>query len=97
MTRVVDQHVRYCDIIIRAVRSVDIGVVDVAENKSSERLKIHVVPVVQYMRKGTEHLQKMQEEFKAEIEGIKITTQLGWLVNPRTTWERRQNGEIAAS
>jgi hypothetical protein len=49
------------------------------------------------MGKGTEGLQTMREEIEAENEGIVIPTQVRWLVNPRTSRERRQNGEIAAS
>ena len=41
-------------------------------------VKILAVPHIRYMGKGTECLQKMREEFEAEIEGIKIpTTQSG--------------------
>jgi hypothetical protein len=50
---------QYRDIIITAARTVDKGAVDVEENESWERLKIHVVPLVWYMRKGTEGMQKM--------------------------------------
>jgi hypothetical protein len=60
-------------------------------------LKIHAVPLVRYMGKGTEGLRKMREEFDAENEGIAIPTQVRWLANPCTIRERRQNGEIAAS
>jgi hypothetical protein len=87
----------YRDVIITAARTVDKGVIDVEENESWERLKIHAVPLVRYMGKGTEGLQKMREEFEAENEGIAIPTQVRWLANPRTIRERRQNGEIAAS
>jgi hypothetical protein len=62
-----------------------------------ERLKIHVAPLVRYMRKGTEGLQKMREEFEADKEGIVITTQVQWLGKPRTIRKRRQTGEIPAS
>jgi hypothetical protein len=87
----------YRDVIITAARTVDKGVIDVEENESWERLKIHAVPLVRYMGKGTEGLQKMREEFEAENEGIKVPTQVRWLANTRTIRERRQNGEIAAS
>jgi len=80
----------YRDIIITAARTVDKGVIDVEENESWERLKIHGVPVVWYMGKGTEGLQKMREEFKAENEGIVIPAQVWWLPNPRTIREQRQ-------
>jgi len=36
----------YRDIIITAARTVDTGVVDVEENESWERLKIHAVPLI---------------------------------------------------
>jgi len=85
------------DIIITTARTVDRGVVDVEENETWERLKIHAVPLVRYMGKGTEGLQKMRAEFEAENEGIAIPTQVRWRVNPHTIRERRQNGEIASS
>jgi len=37
---------QYHDIIITAARTVDRGVVDVEENETWERLKIHAVPLV---------------------------------------------------
>jgi hypothetical protein len=73
---------QYCDIITTAARTVDKGVVDVEENESWERLKIHAVPLIRYMGKGTEGQQKIREEFKAENEGIVIPTQVRWLANP---------------
>jgi len=87
---------QYRDIIITAARTVDRGVVDVEENETWERLKIHALPLVRYMGKGTEGLQKMREEFESENEGIAIPTQVRWLANPRTIRERKQHGEIAA-
>jgi predicted phage tail protein len=53
---------RYCDIIITAARTVDMGVVDVEENETWERQKIHSVPLVRYMGKGIGGLQTMREE-----------------------------------
>ena len=86
----------YRDIIITVVGTVDRGVVDVEENETWERLKIHAVPLARYMGTGTDGRQKMQDEFEAEKEGIAIPTQVRWLANLRTIRERRQNGEIAA-
>jgi len=88
---------QYRDIIITAVRTVDRAVVDVEDNETWERLKIHAVPLVRYMGNGTEGLQKMREEFETENQGITVATQVRWLANPRTNMERRQNGVIAAS
>ena len=67
---------QYCDIIITAVRTINSGVVDVEENETWERLKIHAVPLVQYMGNGTNGVWMMQEEYEAENEGIAIPTQV---------------------
>jgi len=58
---------RYGEIVIMAGRIVDRGVVDVEENETWERLKIHVVTLMWYMGKGTEGLQKMRQKFKRRI------------------------------
>jgi hypothetical protein len=63
---------QYRDIILKAARTVDKGVIDVEENETWERLNIHAVSLVRYMGKGTEGLQKMREEFEAENEGLVI-------------------------
>jgi len=88
---------RYREIIITAARTVDKLVMDVKENETWERRKIHAVPLVQYIEGVKEGLQKMREEFDAENEGIVIPNQVRWLENPNTIREMRQNGEIAAS
>jgi len=87
----------YCDIIITAARTVDKGVVNVKENETWDRLKIDAVPLVRYMGKRSEGLQKMRVEFEAENGSVAILAQVRWLAHPRTIRERRQNGEIAAS
>jgi hypothetical protein len=86
-----EMSMQYRDIIITVVRTIDRGVVDVEENDTWERLKIHSVPLVRYMGKGTEGLPKMREEFDAENQGIKVPTQVRWLANQCTIRESRQN------
>jgi hypothetical protein len=88
---------RYHDSIITAARTFDRGVVDVEQHETWEMLKIHAVPVVRYVGTATKGLLKMQEEFEAENEGIAIPTPVQWRVNPNTSREGRQNGEIAVS
>jgi hypothetical protein len=39
----------YCHVIITATHTVDKEVINVEENKSWERLKIHAVPLVRYI------------------------------------------------
>jgi len=86
---------RYSDIIITAAWTVNKGVVDVKENKTWKRLKIHAVSLVWYMGKGTDGLQQMREESEAEKVRIAIPAQVRWLANPGTITERRKNGELA--
>jgi hypothetical protein len=88
---------RYREVIVTAARTVDRGVVDVKSNEIWERPKIHAVPLMRNMGKGTEGLQKIREEFEAENKGIAIPTQVRWLANPHTIRDRRQNGGIATS
>jgi len=87
----------YRDVIINVARTVDKGVIDVEEYESWERLKVHAVPLVRYMGKGREGLQKMRDEIHAENEGVAIPVQMGWLANPHSIRDRRQRGEICAS
>jgi len=87
-------HYSTARITINAARTIDKGVVDVEENESCERLKINAVPLIRWMGKGTEGLQKMREESEAENEGKVIPTKVRWLANPCTITERWQNGEI---
>jgi hypothetical protein len=89
--------IMYCDINITAAKTVDRGVVDVKENVSWERPKIHAVHLVWCMGQGIEGLQTMGEEFEVEIKGIAIRTPVRWLANPRTIRVRRPNGEMTTS
>jgi len=63
--------------------------VEVEGNETWGRLKFHAVPLVRYIGQCTDGLQKLQEEFEAENEGIVIPTQVQWFPNPLTISERR--------
>jgi len=39
----------------------------------------------------------MHEDIEVDDEGVTISTQVRWLVNPSAIWESRQKREIAAS
>jgi hypothetical protein len=93
----VDLALQYHDIITTVARTDDKQVIDVEENESSERLKIHAVPLVRCMRIGAEAVQTMGEELGTENTGVTTPTQVRWLVNPSAIRQRRQNGEITAS
>jgi len=86
----------YHDVIITAAHTVDNGVIDVEENESLGRLRIHAVPHVRNMGKGTVGLQKMWGEIHGENERVVIPVQVRWLANPHSIRERRQSGEFSA-
>jgi len=86
-----------CDVIIPGVRTVDEGVIDVEENVSREWVVIHALPLVRYMGKGTEGLQKMWDEIHAENEGVTVLVQVWGLASPYSIKGRWQKGEISAS
>ena len=86
----------YRDVISTAAHTVDTGVINIQENESWERLKIHAIPHVSYKGKGTEGLQKMRDDIHANNQGITIPVQVRWLANPHIIRERRQKGEISA-
>jgi hypothetical protein len=50
---------QHCDIITMVARTATRGVVDVEENETWERLKIHAVPLMRHIGNGTGGLQKI--------------------------------------
>jgi hypothetical protein len=63
------------DIIINASGWVDKGIIDVEGNKCRKRRKIHTVPLVRYMGKGSAGRQTIREEIQAENKGVAIPAQ----------------------
>ena len=47
------------DTVIRAARTVDLSIVDITANETWHRVKIHGVPLNQYLGKGTHGLEKL--------------------------------------
>lgn len=86
-----------CDRIINTACIINKGVIEVEEIKSWELLKVFTVPLVKYMRKGTEGLQLMQYRIHAENEEVVITVQVRCLANLHSIRERRDRVEITAS
>ena len=84
----------YHKVIINAARMVKMGVIDVEENESWEKLKVHAVPLVRYMGKGTEGLRTVGDEIHAQNKGVVIRGQLRRLANPDSIREMRQRKEM---
>jgi len=83
---------RDCDIIITAARTFDTEVNNAEANRTWERLTIHEVHHVWYMRNGTQDMMKLQEEFEPENKGIVIHIRVRRLAHHCTIRARKQNG-----
>ena len=84
----VSQLLVYRDTIIRAVRTVDPGIVNITSNETWKWVKIHGVTLFLYMGKGTNGLNKLREEIEAENEGVEIPMEMRWLGRVPTIQER---------
>jgi hypothetical protein len=63
--------IRYWEIVIKAARKVDAGIVDIETNKLWERVKMHGVNFDRYLGKKTGGgLEKLRQELQAENEGV---------------------------
>jgi hypothetical protein len=87
----------YRDVIITASRTVNKGEIDIEDNESWETLNIRAVPLVLYMGKGTEELEKMRDAIHAENERVTFPVQVRWMGSPHSIKERRQKWEISVS
>lgn len=87
----------YSEVISNTGRMVVKGVIEIEENETWEWLKVHAVPLVMYMGKGTEGLQMIRDEIHAENDRVVIPCQVRWLSNPHGIGGMRQRGEISAS
>jgi len=87
----------YPNVIITAALTGDKGDPEIEANESWHRLRIHAVPLVRYMGKGTADLLEIGEATEEENEGIAIPAEVPFLTNRRTIRERRLTREIAAS
>jgi hypothetical protein len=61
-----DMLIRYREIVIKAARKVDVGIVDIETNELWWRVKIHGVYLVRYLGKKTAgRLEKLRQELQA--------------------------------
>ncbi|KAI5784127.1 hypothetical protein FPQ18DRAFT_405642 [Pyronema domesticum] len=63
---------KYEDVIIKAARTVDLGIIGFEQNEAWQKLKIHGVPLRRYVGRGTNGLEKLLEETHAENAGVVI-------------------------
>ena len=63
------QLLEHYDTVIQAVRSADIGVMDLESRESWWWLKVHAIPVARYLCRGSNGAETLLKDLEAENEG----------------------------
>jgi len=90
--------IRYQEIVIKAARKVDAGIVDIEMNELWERVKMHGVNFDRYLGKKTGGgLEKLRQELLAENEGVVLPLTITWIGGPKDVQKKKAEGKKASS
>jgi len=90
--------IRYREIVIKAARKVDAGIVDIETNELWERVKMHGVNFDRYLGKKTGGgLEKLRQELQAENEGVVLPLAINWIGGPKDVQKKNAEGKKASS
>jgi len=90
--------IRYRDIVIKAARKVDAGIVDIETNELWERVKMHGVNFDRYLGKKTGGgLEKLRQELQAENEGVVLPLTINWIGGRKDVQKKKAEGKKASS
>jgi len=90
--------IRYREIVIKAARKVDTGIVDIETNELWESVKMHGVNFDRYVGKTTGGgLEKLGQELQAENEGVVLPLAINWIGGPNNVQKRKAEGKKASS
>jgi len=88
--------IRYREIVIKAARKVDAGIVDIETNELWERVKMHGVNFDRYLGKKTGGgLEKLRHELQAENEGVVLPLAINWIGGPKDVQKKKAEGKKA--
>jgi len=89
--------IKYREIVIKAARKVDAGIVDIETNELWERVKMHGVNFDRYVGKKTGGgLEKLRQEIKAENEGVVLPLAISWIGGPKDVQKKKADGKKAS-
>jgi len=89
---------RYREIVIKAARKVDTGIVDIKTNKLWERVKMHSVNFDRYLGKKTGGgLEKLRQELQAENEGVVLPLAISWIGELKDVQNKKGEGKKAST
>jgi len=90
--------IRYREIVIKAARKVDAGIVDIETNELWEKVKMHGVNFDRYLGKKTGGgLEKLRQELQAENEGVVLPLAISWIGGPKDVQKKKAEGKKASS
>jgi len=90
--------IRYREIVIKAARKVDAGIVDIETNELWERVKMQGVNFDRYLGKKTGGgLEKLRQELQAENEGVVLPLAISWIGGPKDVQKKKTEGKKASS
>jgi len=90
--------IRHREIVIKAARKVDAGIVDIETNELCERVKMHGVNFDRYLGKKTgQGLEKWRAELQAENKGVVLTLAINWIGGPKDVQKKKGDGKKASS
>jgi len=90
--------IRRREIVIKAARKVDTGIVDIETNELWERVKMHGGNFDRYSGKKTGGgLEKLRQELQAENEGVVSPLAISWIGAPKDVQTKKAEGKQASS
>jgi len=90
--------IKYREIVIKAARKVDAGIVDIETNELWEKVKMHGVNFDRYLGKKTGGgLEKLRSELQAENEGVVLPLAISWIGGPKDVQKKKLEGRKASS
>jgi len=90
--------IRYREIVIKAARKVEAGIVDIESNELWEKVKMHGVNFDRYLGKKTGGgLEKLRQELQAENEGVVLPLAISWIGGPKDVQKKKAEGKKAST
>ena len=90
--------IRYNEIVIKAGRKVDAGIVDIETNELWEKVKVHGINFDRYLGNKTGGgLDKLSQELQAENEGVVLPLAISWIGGPKDVQKKKADGKKAST
>jgi hypothetical protein len=88
--------IKFKEVILKAIRKYDTGIVDLQTNEDWTRVKIHGIELSRY-GKSPEGLRILRREIEAENPGVIVPMAVQWMTPWKRITERWEAGEIKTS